>query len=60
MTKVLPFRFQQCLVPLTMLLFEGFSEKGLFRHLSNHDFEITYVEKYISYEGHLFFENVQN
>ena len=38
MVKVLSFRFQHCFGLLTMLLVEGFSETGLFRHLSNHVF----------------------
>ena len=34
MVKVFPFRFQQCLVPLSMLLVEGSSKRGLFRDLT--------------------------
>ena len=33
MVKVLPFRFEQYFAPFTMLLVEGSSETGLFRHL---------------------------
>ena len=33
---------------------------GLFRHLSNHVFRSLVVQKYVSYEGHLLFENVEN
>ena len=36
--KVSSLRFQQCFGPLTMLIIEGSSEKGLFRHLSTHVF----------------------
>ena len=36
------------------------SEKGFFRYLSNHGFPSPYFGKYISYEGHLFYENFQN
>ena len=36
--KVLSFRLQQCFGPFTMLLVEGSTEKGLFRHLCNHVF----------------------
>ena len=32
---------------------------GLFRHLSNHVFRSCNFLKYISYDGHLFFQNVQ-
>ena len=38
MVKVLSFKFQQCLGAFTMLLFEGSSETGPFRHWSNHVF----------------------
>ena len=40
MIKVLWCRFQQCLGTFTMLLVEGSSEIGLFRHLSNHVFRV--------------------
>ena len=43
-----------------MLLPEGSSETGLFRLLSNHIFRSPSFGKYISHEGHLLFENVQN
>ena len=44
MVKVLSFRFQQCFDPCTVLVFEGSSETGIFRHLSNSpgDFEILH------------------
>ena len=57
---MLSVRFQQCFDQFTMLLIESFSETGLFRHLSNHVFRSPQVQKYISYEGYLLFENVQN
>ena len=38
MVKVLSFSFEQCFGPFNMLLVEGLSERGLFRHLSNHVF----------------------
>ena len=60
MVKVLSFRFEQCLGPYTMLLVEGSSERGLFTHISNIVFRSPLVQKYISYECHFFFENVQN
>ena len=40
MIKVLWWEFQQCFSQLTMLLFEGSSETGLFRHLSNYVFRV--------------------
>ena len=38
MVKVLSFRFQKCFGLFTMLIVEGFSQTGLFRHLPNHVF----------------------
>ena len=43
-----------------MLLVEGFSETWLFKLLTNRVFPSAEVQKDNSYEGHLFFENVQN
>ena len=43
--KVLSCRFRKCLRPINKLTVEECSEVVLFRH-------------YISYEGHLFFQNV--
>ena len=43
MVYVMSFRFQQCLVPLTMLLVEESSETGLFRHLFNHESVISEI-----------------
>ena len=60
MVKVLPFRFQQCFGLFTTLLVTGSSETGLFRRLSKHVFWSPSVQKHISYEGHVFFENVKN
>ena len=60
MVKVLSFRFQQSFGQFTMLLVEGSSETGVFRHLSNHVFRSPYVQENIRYEGYLFFEYVQN
>ena len=39
---------------------ERFSQTGVFRHLSKDVFRGRSFRKYISYEGHLFFENVRN
>ena len=54
MVKVLSFTFQQCFSLFTVLLVQGSSETGLFRHLSNHVFRSSYVQNYISYEGNFF------
>ena len=56
MGKMLSFSVEQSFGPFTMLLVEGSSKKGLFRHLSNHDFPSPLVQKYISSEGNLFCE----
>ena len=37
-----------------MLLLEGSSEMRLFRYLSNHIFRSLWVQKYVSYEHHIF------
>ena len=58
--KEVAFRFQQCLRPFTMKLVEWSSETGLFGHFSNHVFPRLNFQKYKSYEGHLFIENIQN
>ena len=60
MVTVLLSRLQQCLNPFTMLPVKGSFETGLFGHLSNHVFRSAQLRKEISYEGHLFFENVLN
>ena len=52
---MLLFRFQQRFGVFTMLLIEGSSDERLFRHLCNHVFRSPENQKYISYEGHLFF-----
>ena len=60
MMKVLWFSFEQCFGPFTILFFKVSSETRLFRLLSNHVFASASVRKYISHEGHLFLENIQN
>ena len=60
MVNVLSLRFQQCLGPFMMLLVKGFSEKGLFKQLSNYVFWSPYYGKYITCECHPFFEIFQN
>ena len=42
-----------------MLTLEGISEKGQFKHLSNLVFRSPPFREYMSYEGHLFFLNLQ-
>ena len=41
MIKVLQCTFQQCFGTFTMLLFEGSTKMGLFRHLSDYAFRVT-------------------
>ena len=60
MLTVVPFRLQQCFGPFTMLPLKGSIETVLFRHISDHVFRSPYFRKYISYEGHVFWGNVQN
>ena len=43
-----------------MLAVKGSLEMGLFGHISSHVFRSAQFRKEISYEGHLFFENVLN
>ena len=44
MSKVLWLRFEHCLDPFTMLLFERSSEMRLFRHLSKKVFRVRNFE----------------
>ena len=37
-----------------------FSATGLFRYLSNHAFSSLSVQKESAYEGHVFFQSIQN
>ena len=60
MGKVTLSRFQQSLGPFAMFVVEDTSETGFYRHLVNHLFRRRQFGNYIGYEGHLFFENVQN
>ena len=55
MVKVLSSSFEQCFGYFTMLFAEGSFEMGLFSHLSNHVFGSPQTQKYMSYEGHIFF-----
>ena len=43
-----------------MLSVKGSFEMGLFGHISSHVFRNAEFWKEISYQGHLFFENVSN
>ena len=54
LVKVVNLDSGKCFFPFTMLLVEGSSETGLFRHLSNHVFWSPSVKKYIHYEGQFF------
>ena len=45
MTKILSYRFQQGLWTFIMLLFDGSSETGLFRHLSDYVFGVRNFRK---------------
>ena len=54
MVKVLSSRFKQCFGAFTMLVVEGCSGTGRFRHLSNLVFQSPSFHKHISYEGHPF------
>ena len=60
MATVLSFRPRQCLNPFKMLPFKGSFGMGLFGHISNYVFRSAEFRENISYEGRLFFENVQN
>ena len=60
MVKVLLFSFEQYLTPFTALIVQGSSERGLFRHLSNHVFRIPSGQKYITLKVIFFFENFEN
>ena len=46
--------------PFCHVFFEETSKTAIYRHLSTHLFWRRLFGKYIGYEGHLFFENVQN
>ena len=41
-------------------LVDGSSERGLFRDMFNHVFWSPLFRKYISYESHILFENIQS
>ena len=42
-----------------MLLVQQSSETGLFRHLSNYVFPSPLIQKYTSYEGHVFLKKLK-
>ena len=60
LVKALSLRLNQSFGLFTMSFVERSSQSGVFRHLSKDVFRGRYFRKYISYEGHLFFENVRN
>ena len=53
-------QIQQSLGRFAMFFFEETSKTAFYRHLSTQLFRRRLFGKYIGYEGHLFFENVQN
>ena len=56
MITVLWCRFQQCLGTFIMLLLEGSSETGIFRHLSDYVFAVRNFENTISMKVIFFFK----
>ena len=60
MIKELPWRFQQCLGPFSMLAVKPCSDTGLFKHLSNHVFHNLWFRNMTSCELHDFLQNVRN
>ena len=60
MVKVVSFSFEQCFDPFIILFVKGSSESRFFRHLSNHVFPSTKVQKSMSYEDHFFFFKCSN
>ena len=60
MIKSLSGRFCKQLGRFHMLMAKACSETVLLREFSNKDFHCLSFRKYISYDDHLFLENVQN
>ena len=60
MIKVLSFRLKLSFGPFTILLVEGFSEMGHFRHLANHVLGAHNFGNISAMRVTFFFENVQN
>ena len=60
MIKVALCRFQMSLGPFAMFFVEETSKTRFYRHLPNQLFHRRTIGKYIGYEDHIFFENVQN
>ena len=58
MLKALSLRFLNYLGRFHMLTLKVFFETVLFREWSNQDFHSLQFRKYISYDDHLFFQNV--
>ena len=54
--KVLPFSFEQCFGPFTILLVKGSSKTGLFSHLFNHVLRSPSVQKDTNYQRQFFFK----
>ena len=60
MRELLRCRWQQCFGLSNMMTVHKCSETGFFNHLNYHAFWSLYLRKHISYQAHLFFQNVQN
>ena len=50
----------QCLGPFNIVTFKGCFEAELFRRVVNQDFEGLWFRKYINYDDHLSFQNIEN
>ena len=60
MAKALSWRFRKYLGQFHMLTVKACSATTIFREWSNQDFHSLEFRKYISYDNHPFFENVEN
>ena len=58
MIKVLLSRFRRYFGRFHMFTVKACSETALFREWSNQDFQSLQFRKFISYDNHLFFQNV--
>ena len=57
---MLPRTFQQYSGTITTVTAKGGSEKGPFRHPSNHVIRSQQFGKYLTNDGQIFFQNVLN
>ena len=58
MKKILLCRFKQCFGHFNMLAVHKFSDRGLFRHLSNPAFCSLKFQKHITSEDHILFKTI--